>query len=305
MSSNFRIRVMRTAGNRNINLDFIYLRITYSIDTLDEPWATGSYAAFPISLSNGTIESVTITDEERKVHLNYASQALLSNLLTNLGISSASTKATNIVNYRGAGLTNPFDTVEELQQVTGITASDYNTIKDYATVYSFINTNVYNPTGPRAPVNVNTASFEVLKSIFDSLSLDAGDPASLANDIITQRTSAPFVGFYSSTSTSNTYFYNFVMNRGYLSASGNPDERDRVLDNADASSLTPVSGSNGYDAVTTEFCYASTAFYINTLAQAKGRNFRVKTIRGNDGSHTFSTYAGDPSPVGWRKENFE
>ncbi|MBI5124431.1 MAG: general secretion pathway protein GspK [Candidatus Omnitrophica bacterium] len=296
---------MRTGGSRNVDVDAMYLRVTYSIDTLTEPWATGSYAAFPISLSNGTIESITITDEERKVHLNYASQALLSNLLTNLSISSASTKATNIVNYRGAGLTNPFDTVEELQQVTGITASDYNTIKDYVTVYSFVNSNVFRPTGPRAPVNINTAPFEVLKSIFDSLSLGAGDPTSLADDIVTQRNSAPFVGFYSSTSTSNTYFYNFVMNRGYLSASGDPDERDRVLDNADASSLVPVSGSNGYNAVTTEFCYASTAFYINTLAKAKGRNFRVKTIRGYDGSRTFSTYVGDPTPAGWRKENFE
>lgn len=312
MSSNFRLRVMRTGGSRNVDIDAMYLRVTYGIDTLTEPWAAGSYASFPIVLGDGTIQSVTITDEERKVHLNYASQTLLSNLLTNLGIASASTKATNIVNYRGAGLTNPFDTVEELQQVTGITSSDYNSIRDYVTVYSFINQNAYDgeeederTITSRAPININTAPFEVLKSIFDSLSLGAGDSTSLSDDIITQRTSAPFVGFYSSTSTSNAYFYNFVMNRGYLSASGNPDERDRVLDNADASSLIPVSGSNGYNVVTTEFCYASASFYINALARVKSRDFRVKTIRGNDGSHTFSTYAGDPTPSGWRKENFE
>ena len=78
-------------------------------------------------------------------------------------ITSASTKATAVVNYRGASLTNPFDSVEELQQVTGITAADYAAIKDYVTVYSFVNTNTYRLAAPRAPININTASFNVLK----------------------------------------------------------------------------------------------------------------------------------------------
>ena len=61
MSSNFRLRAMRTAGTRNINLDSMYLRVTYGIDTAAEGWATGSYASFPISLSGGTIESITLS----------------------------------------------------------------------------------------------------------------------------------------------------------------------------------------------------------------------------------------------------
>lgn len=306
MSPDFRLRAVRTAGNRNMYVGGMYLRITYCIDTLKEPWATGNYETFPVSLNGGTIESVTITDEASKIHLNYASQDLLENLLNNLGVAGAATKAANIINYRGLGLTNPFDTVEELQQVTGITPDDYSAVKDYLTVYSFINSNVYRPSGPRAPVNINTASFEVLKSVFDSLNLGAGDPATLANGIISFRNSTPFVGFYASASdVDNTYFYNFVRNAAYLSTSGNPDEKDRVMDNGDPSFLIPFSGAAAFDALTTEFCYAASVFYIETLASFRGRSLRLKTLRGNDGSRVFSTYAGDTTLSGWRKENFE
>ena len=310
MSPNFRLRAIRTAGNRIVYIDAMYLRVTYGIDTLKEDWATGGYASFPISLSGGTIKSITITDEESKVHLNYAKQALLRNLLTNLGIAGAATKAANIVSYRGASLTNPFDSVEELQQVTGITAADYNAIKNYVTAYSFVNSNVYRPAGPRAPVNINTASFQVLKAIFDSLTLAAGEPTTLANGIISFRNSTPFKGFYTSTSTTdNTYFYNFVRNAAYLSTSGNPDEKDRVMDNADPSSLIPFSGSATSPALTTEFCYASNVFYIETVVSLGGRNLRLKTLRGNgydlSRTRTFATYSGDTTFSGWRKENYE
>jgi hypothetical protein len=304
MNSNFRLRTTRTSGNRNVSVDAVYLRVTYGIDTLNEPWATGSYATFPISLSGGTIQSIAVTDEASKVHLNYASQSLLTNLFTNLGVASASTKATNVVNYRGASLTNPFDSVEELQQVSGITAADYAAVKDYVTVYSFVNPYVYRPAGPRAPVNINTASFNVLKSVFDPLGLTVGDSTSLANAIITFRGSTPFTCFYSSNAAVTTDFYDFLTAQAYLTAT----ERDIVRDNCDPSSLIPTSGYAGYSCTTTELCYAGgPAFQINVLARVGTRNLRVKTLRGNDGSHVFSTYTTEPSSsyAGWRKENFE
>ena len=302
MSPNFRLRAQRTgAGSRNIRLYSMYLKVTYGIDTLAEDRATGGYAVFPVSLSGGTIESITITDEAGKVHLNYASQALLQNLLTNLSISNASTKATAIVNYRGAALANPFESVEELQQVTGITASDYAAIKYYVTVYSFVNSDVYRPAGSRAPVNINTAPYEVLKAIFDPINLSASDPAGIANSIITFRNSTPFTCFYSSDAAVTTDFYDFIGDLGYLS---NVQE-NRVRDNCDPSSLVPVSGYVGQNCLTTEFCYASNVFSIDVLAHYNGRSLRVKTLRGNDGSRAFTTYAGDTTLSGWRKENYE
>jgi len=302
-SSNFRLRSIRTAGNRNAYIGAMYLRVTYGIDTLTESWNNASYTVlFPITLGGGTIESAIMTDEASKVHLNYASQALIQNLLTNIGgIANAATKAADIVTYRGAGLTNPFDSVEELQRVSSITAADYTAAKNYFTVYSFINSNSNRPTAARAPVNINTAPFTVLKAIFDPLTLGAGDSTTLANDTITAR-ATPFTCFYSSNAAVTTDFRDFVNARAYLTAT----ERLEVLNNADASILPPVSAPGTVTGLrTTEFCYAGTAFNINSLASVNNRNFRVNTIRGSSGTKTFTNFVSDATSVGYRAENFE
>jgi len=307
LASSFTLRAVRTLGNRNINLDAIYLIVTYEIDTNTEPWFTGSYATFPITLGSGTIQSISITDEQRKVHLNYATQSLLRFLMEERGVASATanTLATNVVNYRGAALTNPFDSIEELMQVTGMTQTIYDSIKDYVTVYSFVNTNVTRPpaagTGSRAPVNINTAAREVLEAIFDPLPIGATDAASLATDIINARAVAPFTCFYSANAAVTTDFYDFVNSRAYLTAV----ERNAVLDNADASLLAPVSGTAGVNGVTTEFSYDTNAFKVESLADVFGRRYRIKTILGDNGSRTFTTFVGDASSVGYQKENFE
>jgi type II secretory pathway component PulK len=312
MNAAFALRAQRTAGNRNVNLDAIWLRVTYTVDTDTEPWFTGTYDVFPKTLGDGFIQSVSIADEARKVHLNYASQLLLRWLMQEHGVAAgtATTVATNIVNYRGAALTNPFDSIEELQRVTGMTQTIYNLIKDYVTVYSFINTNSYRPPSAttatsRAPVNINTAPREVLEAIFDPLSLGGSDPASLATDILDNR---PFTCFYHFDTAVTSDFYDFVLSRGYLS----PAERNRVLDNADASSLVPQAGAGAVNGVTTEFCYANTVYKIESVGKitvpgdiTSDINLRVKTIVGNDGSRTFQNYTGDTTSTGYWKENYE
>ena len=303
LNSNFTLRAVQTAGNRDINLDAIYLRVTYEIDTKTEAWSTGSYQTFPLSLGSGTIQSVSIVAEQGKVHLNTASQSLLRYLMVEHGIAdvTANPVATNIVNYRSS---NNFDSIEELQQVSGMTSAIYDAIKSDITVYSFINTNAQNPAGARAPVNINTASQEVLEAMFDPLGLGATDAASLASDIVTQRNTAPFTCFYSSDSSVTTDFYDFVQSRSYLSTSGDPDEQDIVLDNADASALTPVPGSSSFSAVTTEFSYDTGAFKVESVARVNNRDFRVATVLGQDGAKTFTNFSGDTTSVGYRKENY-
>jgi len=313
MSPNFRLRVMRTAGNRDTYIDAVWLRVTYSIDTNTEPWYTGSYAVFPMNLGDGRIKTVTITDEGRKVHLNTASQALLNYLMQECGIpaATASTIATNIVNYRGASLTNPFDSVEELQLVPGMTPAYYDLIKDRVTVYSYINTNTQRPTDSplfRAPVNINTASHEVLSAIFDPI-VGMATSHTLANDIMTARTAGagPFTCFYSSNTLVTTDFYDFVMGRGYLTAA----QRNQILDNADASLLVPVPGYAGMNEQTTEFCYASTVYRIESVGciTVTGGliNLRVAAVVGNDSSRTFPVYANQPQTQwkGYWKESYE
>ncbi|MFA6356291.1 MAG: hypothetical protein WCY23_04185, partial [Candidatus Omnitrophota bacterium] len=315
MSPNFRLRVTRT-GDRNVTIDAMWIRVEYEIDTNTESWFDGSYAAFPVTLGDGVIQSVSIADESGKVHLNYATQGLLRYLMQERGVASgtANTVATNIVNYRGAALTNPFDSVEEVQRVTGMTQAIYDAIKDYVTVYSYINPYSYRPpasgTASRAPININTASREVLEAVFDNLALGTADPASLATDIINARAVSPFTCFYNWDTAVTTDFYGFVTARSYLSTSGNPDERDKVLDTADASSLIPVSGSASYVNTAAEFCYATQAFEVQSVGRAKDIGLRVTTKvkddpRDTGNIRTFYNYTGDTTAIGHRREKFE
>lgn len=301
MSSNFRLRALRTAGNRNINLDYLFLKVTYEIDTPTESWATGSYQAYPVSLGGGTIQSVSIVGEQGKVNINTANQALLRYLMEENGVAgaTASSVSTNIVNYRN---TKNFDTIEELQQVSGMTSAVYDAIDQDVTVYSYINTYAQGPVGSRAPVNINLASRAVLEAILDPLTFDnASDIPDLASALITQRNTAPFTCFYSSDSSVTTDFYDLVLSQAYLSDA----ERDRVLGNADASALIPRQGGTSQDALTTEFSYDTNAFKIESVGRVGGRDVRVRTIFGDQGGKTFTTFVGDPSSVGYRRENFE
>lgn len=313
-SSNFQIRARAytpdAPRNRDADIDYLFLQVTYEIDTLKEKWADGTYASFPIVLGSGKMQSVSITDEQRKVHLNTASDSLLINLMTRCGITSPSpsTIVSNLRTYLAGKASHAFDSVEELQQVTGMSATNYNYIKDYVTVYSFITPNAQRPAGSRAPVNINTAPLQVLEALYDDAALlGSALSATFAADIIATRNTSPFTCFYTVDSTITTDFYDFVNTRGYLSAA----QKNIVLDNADSSLLVPVAGYAGSNAVTTEFCYCTTAFKIDSLADSnpdpvtQGRRFRVKTILGYDGNRTFPTYSGDATPVGYRVENYE
>ncbi len=309
----FILRAARTAGNRAIYLDAIWLRVTYAIDTNTQDWYTGTYDTFPKTLGDGFIQSVSIVDEAGKVHLNYASQSLLRYLMQERGVASgtANTVATNIVNYRGASLTNPFDSVEELLQVTGMTQAIYSAIKDYVTVHSYINPYSYNPPATvavsRAPININTALREVLEAIFDPLGLAAADVPRLAGDIISQCNTAPFRCYYDyfALASDMTVFTNFINSAArtvYLSST----ERARILGNADSSFL--ITGTT----YTTEFCYANTTYKVESVGKITVQgpvtndiNLRVKTIVGNDGSRTFLNYTGDTTPTGYWKESYE
>lgn len=298
--NNFTLTATRSAGNRNINLDSIFLYVGYVTNNLNENWNRPSYyATFPISLGSGTIESIAITDEQGKVHLNTASQALLQYLMQESGIASgtASTLATNIVTYRN---TKPFDSVEELQLVSGMTSTYYGYINNLVTVYSYMNPYAQRPAGTRAPVNINTAPVTVLRAVFDTLGLGAGDPASLAADINTARTSSPFTCFYS-VDAITTDFYDFVNGRSYLTAT----ERNIVLDNCDPSLLIPVSGYAGYACTSTELCYSTGAFMVHPYALVAGRPFSVTTIFAPTGGHTFTTYSGDTTAAGYRRELYD
>ncbi|KPK42562.1 MAG: hypothetical protein AMJ78_02120 [Omnitrophica WOR_2 bacterium SM23_29] len=300
-SPNFQIRARGfNSPNRDAEVDYLFLQVTYEIDTNTEGWCTGTYASYPITLGDGTIQSVSIVDEAGKVHLNYATEPLLRYLMQECGVPTGASNilARDTVIYRE---TKWFDSVEELQQVPTMTSEYYDLIKDFVTVYPFINTSAVRPSGSRAPININTASREVLTAIFDPLSIGKTDPARLAADIIDIRATTPFTCFYSSDSAVTSDFYDFVNTRSYLKAK----DRSRVLDNADASPLIPVPGEVAYDCATTEFCYYTDAFKIESVGKIGNINLRVKTILKDDGSRTLPTYDGDTTLTGYWRQSYE
>ena len=276
----------------------------YKGNRRDDPhrsWSTGTYATYPIALGSGTIESASIAAEQGKVHLSNATQALLRYLMEAYGIpdATANTVATNIVSYRGS---NPFDSVEELKQVTGMTDAIYNAIDQDITVYSYINPYVQGPERARAPININLASAAVLRAIFSPLTFNNGtDITNLVNAIIAQRNVAPFTCFYSANSAVSTDFYDFERAQSYLSNA----EDDRVLGNADASLLVPRSGGSNQNALTTEFSYDTNVFRVESVSNISGRKLRIKTAISDQGSRTFTTYNDDVTSTGYWRENFE
>ena len=108
-----------------------------------------------------------------------------------------------------AGYSN-FDTVEEIMQLQDATKDLYDKIKDYVTVYSWVNNKVTRPTGARAPVNINTADAKVLRAIFRTTLTDVQANV-LTTVIVGQRGTAPF------THMCSTYAYHTTDHKSLLS----------------------------------------------------------------------------------------
>jgi type II secretory pathway component PulK len=317
--SNFRIRALRTnGGDRDLYIDYLCIKVMLKVDCSSEPWFTtfknsnGTEKTVDIALGNGRlIKTMPIDDEAGKVHLNYATQALLRYLMVRCGIAdaTANTLATNIVTYRGS---NWFDSIEELMQVTGMTTAYYDPIKNYITVYPWVNTNVQIPTGSRAPININTAPREVLMAVFDPLGLGAGDPASLADAIIAQRTGTagclevlppiPFSSMISSNpDDSSSSFARFLDTQtSYLTAA----EIDAIKENCDASYYNETQTSSwltvGNDVVTTEFCYSSNVYSVTAKGKVENSYRQVKRVFKDDGTFDISAVWG-PILNYWRE----
>lgn len=126
-------------------------------------------------------------------------KTILTGLFQKLGVSSAATIVNNIYSKREE-LGHKFATKEQVKLATGVSDGIYDTIKDYITVYSYIDQNTMNPDGvteePRAPVNMNTAPKVILKTVMECLE-GVGDQASeaVANVIIQNRPLTFWSGF--------------------------------------------------------------------------------------------------------------
>ena len=132
--------------------------------------------------ANCTVQ-ISIQDELGKINLNQAPEALFAALFGSVGVelgvaqsladaiadyrdsdNFARVRGAEEANYRAAGLTwgpknAPFQTLEELQRVLGITAEIYRRVAPYLTIYS---TAAINPSlaGPRLTEILRSAGFK-------------------------------------------------------------------------------------------------------------------------------------------------
>ena len=183
---------------------------TPQIDTLQEPWATGRVDAqttvfedMPLGdgmFSVGRIEQETfvpgLIDEERKLPLNVAAPEHLRRLFELIQPEGVDPQALAeaIVDWRdepsGAVCAaadppchnGPFESVQELRLVPGMTAAAFEAIAPYVTVYG------------SGAVNVNTASAMVLNAM--------GYPG---DELVEQRKTQPFTAYPGLAVTSSAF----------------------------------------------------------------------------------------------------
>jgi general secretion pathway protein K len=144
-------------------------------DSLKDPW----YSVYEGDVSQGdTSFSVSVEDEERKININKASQAVLKNVFVFSAKADepvASEIAASIIDWRDAddkplengaetsyyaGMEPPypcknadFQVLDELLQVRGMTREIFDASKEYLTVYGL------------GAVNINTCGTQVLRSL--------------------------------------------------------------------------------------------------------------------------------------------
>ena len=168
--------------------------------------------------SNCGSYSVDVYDEQRKVniHLDNMTDSTIR-ILQNLGLTDQ--QIANLIDYQdsddvpttvGAAIgvdddstadikDAPLETIEEIRAIDGITEATYNNIKAHITIFSYQDPHTINSAGnteARCPINVNTASQEVIEAVLKNISGTIGgttytisdtEANKVANDIINAR----------------------------------------------------------------------------------------------------------------------
>jgi hypothetical protein len=172
-------------------------------------------------------------------------EEILTRLFTKLGVSSPAAVAQNILNKR-AELGDKFPTKESIKLAAGVGDTIYDAIKDYVTVFGYIDQNTVDSAGaaePRAPVNINTAPKVVLQAVLEGVEgVAEGYSGAIADMLITNRSITYWPGFDW-----------WIDNDGSLSDISK-EIKQRVKDNANPNRIKPAQCS-------TEFCFSSGGYY--------------------------------------------
>ena len=167
-----------------------------AVDSASEGWYSGYSDSSP--LGGAGSYTAAIIDCSRNIDINNTRNPNLARMLLNLnaalGSPLADTDCQDIVSNA------PYLTPEELRSKSGISEDKYNAIKDFISLYGWADPDVINPQDtaapyaaqPRTPININTASAEVLQAVFQDLSdgnnsISASEARALASHMISGR----------------------------------------------------------------------------------------------------------------------
>ena len=292
--------------------------VSDAVDSSTEAWAGNNVFAANIGRGGYTVNK--IYDCAGQICINDANpnlSVMLENLVAALGAPLAAGDGAAIAANRPA---NGYVTKEEITGILpGATLADkkakYNKMADHITVQAFVDNYVINPLDlatpyavtPRAPVNVNTASREVLIAVLTGISdgnntVTAARAASLADHLINNRPYATYDQIWSALLSAETLGYIANGDAAIVMANANPNT-DLMRANPNYSwrykhvSRGNPNDATGYDSKgvpyaidktmlathTTEFSFNSGGYYeINAtgfVSDASGNHIAAKSMQ--------------------------
>lgn len=214
------------------------------VDTTDEAWSSG-FAEGDLIDSRGRYE-VGIKDAASCININDIYNSNLTSILSRLPQMNA-VKAAAIINYRDSLSDKKFKSVDEILSIGIIDRATYLAVKDSITICGYHDENCSN----RSPVNINTASLEVLKALLWGASdgtntITEAEAEDLGQLIIDER---PFRGAYKWSDFSD------VLDSAVSGSIINTNEAKLLRDNFDPNREKP-------SIFTTEFCFNSGGYYV-------------------------------------------
>ncbi|MFA5339023.1 MAG: LamG-like jellyroll fold domain-containing protein [Candidatus Omnitrophota bacterium] len=292
--------------------------VSDAVDSSDELWAQSP--AYNTPVGNGGYRVDKIYDCAGQICINDANpnlSVILENLVASLGAPlSAGDGAAIVTNRPAAGYTTKETIIEALP---GAALADkkakYNKIKDHITLQAFIDYDVISPASPypaapRAPVNVNTASREVLIAVLTGISdgtntMTSAKAAALTDHLINNRPYGTYDQLWGMLLSAETLGYIAAGDAAAVMANANPNT-DLMRANPnyswrykhvsrydpanpdiqayyDANGVPLTVDKTALSVYTTEFCFNSGGYYeINAtgfINDASGNQVASKSLQ--------------------------
>lgn len=196
----------------------------------------------------------------------------------------------------------PFESTEEVKEVLqplypGSYQQIYEDMEDLITAYTSPNTQVQDPGGARSPININTASSDILYDVVRPITgMDDALASTFANEVVDYRDGAD--------NTEGTEDDNPFDTQGEFNAfvDGTPALAglvDQIKDNSDP---TDTRYGAGYDCWTTEFCYGSKTFEAESQGRIRvgaGQGWQQLDENNTEGQYDLQMPAASPLAGTW------